>query len=167
MSEASGPILIKAPAAVLEAMLDGGNTITWEGMSALFAAAGIVSLVDSHPLLRFCEGVTFSDEGIKRKRGFLYVCVFGDQWMSAMQSLLKTGQGIEVYGYIGHEWGFNEYYALNDKGERFFETIDFESDDEDEEVDEQAVFERWLSHVPPAVQAAFPDVFERSGEDEE
>ena len=40
---------------------------------------------------------------------------------------MTSGKDIELYGTVSHEYGFEEYYALNSAGESFFGTVDYES----------------------------------------
>jgi hypothetical protein len=164
MAEAWGNILIKAPSEITTELLSSEESTSWETMSNLFRSAGIESLKDSHELLTFCEGEEFHNEGIEEKSGFLNITIFGDEWMHAMQPLVKKGAGIEVYGSIYHEYGCNEYYALNGEGKSFYGIVDFEGD---EDADESTVVSEWLEYVPKEVQEAFPMVFSKKDDDDE
>ncbi|BFM13385.1 hypothetical protein R50072_35380 [Simiduia litorea] len=162
MSEAWGSILIKSSDEVMAALEASDDSVSWDLITRLFKDAGIDSLKNLHPLLSFSEGNEFPHEGLERNGEFIHITIFGDEWMHAMQPLIKIGKGIELYGSISHEHGATEYYALNKDGKSFFGLIDYESG---EEFDEESMIKEWLSFVPNEVQEAFPGVF--SDEDEE
>ena len=158
MPEACGTLLIKAPADVLAEMQLIEDVVNWAAMAKLFSSAGIESPVKSNPMLEYQEGEDFPIEAIENRGGFICIEIFGDEWMDAMQPLIRKGDNIEVYGSIFHEHGFKEYYALSDAGERFLETVEYEGD---HDVDEDAIIEDWLTVIPPEVKAAFPEIFEQ------
>lgn len=164
MSEAWGSLLIKSSTDVMSGLEQSDEGVSWELILALFASAGIESPLETHSMLSFSEGNTFYHEGLEKSAGFIEISIFGDEWMPVAQSLVKLGKGIELYGIIGHEYGFNEYYVLNADGKHFFDVVDFEGD---EDVDEDAVTEQWLKCIPLEIQSAFPAIFNRGNDDEE
>lgn len=157
MSEAWGSILIKSSDRnLMDALESSEDGVSWDLITQIFKNAGIESLDNIHPLLSFSEGNEFPHEGLERSGEFIDITIFGDEWMHAMQPLIERGSGIEIYGSIFHEHGATEYYALNDKGKRFFGVIDYESG---EDYDEEAMIKEWLSFVPAEVQQKFPETF--------
>lgn len=162
MSEAWGSILIKASDELVSEMAQSDDGISWDLLVRLAGTAGIDSLVDKHSMLSYSEGNEFPHEGIERADDFVEITIFGDEWMYLIQALVKLGAGIEVYGSIAHEYGYTEYYALNNEGKHFFATADYESG---EDIDEEALQKEWLSFVPADVQSRFPSVFSSDEDD--
>lgn len=157
MPEAFGSILIKAPSEIVSDIKIDSDVVPWNAMSALFSFAGVDLLAGSNPMLEYKDREDFYVEGIEQKEGFIRIQIFGDEWMDAIQLLVKNGNNVEVYGSIFHEYGCREYYALNSVSDRFLEAIDYEGG---EEFDEEAVIAAWLNVVPESVKLMFPDVFE-------
>lgn len=157
MPEANGVLLIKAPAHLLQQFDPDSEKINRKLLLQLFDVASVKDSVKGSVLDGTQRKKRFAHEGIELDGEFVQISPFGDEWLHPLQALVKFGAGIEIYGSIHHEYGYSEYYALNDKGERFFETINYEGGFDKSQVKQTVL--NWLACAPTAVQEKFPDVF--------
>ncbi|WP_049723851.1 hypothetical protein [Gilvimarinus polysaccharolyticus] len=158
MPEAFGTLVIKAPERILQGLSKSDDGVGWDAMTELFKFSGIDSIKNSHDMLEYAyEGEDFSHEGIELRAGLLEVVIFGDEWMYIAQALIKKGKNIDIYGRISHEHGVTEFYAFNDEGVSYLESIDYEGDVNVDREDE--IVAEWLSKVPNNVKKVFPEAF--------
>lgn len=157
MAEAWGTLVIVAPQEILSDMHGNEDYVSWEAMARLFAHAGI-------PKYRgIGEGSCFNHEGIELHEDHLLISSFGDDWMYVLQDLLKTGKSIQVYGYVNHEHGGTELYALTASGERMIGEID--SEDPNAEEDDADINARWLAMIPARFRQQFENL-DSDGDDD-
>ncbi|WP_223669857.1 ankyrin repeat domain-containing protein [Kangiella shandongensis] len=151
MAEASGYVLIKAPEQLMKTLLSDFDEVTYESMTALFKHAGIdASKSSDSSSCQLHEWSRFTAEGMELVDGYLRIITFGDEWMPAIKTLIKKGKDLEVYGKISHEYGYDEYYVLNNDGESYFEYVDFEGDHNVER--EKEIGETWLELAPSEIR---------------
>ncbi|MFC1750947.1 hypothetical protein ACFL2V_19315 [Pseudomonadota bacterium] len=166
MPEAYGSVVIVASEEIIDEFKNCGESISWELMTKLFNYAGIKSIQDSDDMLSFCnkdEG--FHQEGVEVKNSAVNITIFGSEWMDISKVLIKQGKGIQLYGRINHEYGADEFYALNADGKSYTEVIDYEGE---YNVDrEDGIFSEWIGYVPQDMLASFPEVFSNEEEDED
>ena len=153
MAEAWGTVVISGAESILRDMSSDNNGVTWQLMTKLFTFAGFQSLKEANPILGYYENRSFIDEGIHFKDNHLIVDVFGDEWMFAIEELVTKGENLEVFGEISHEYGAKAYYALIQDGQRYFETIDYESDVNVER--EEEIRQEWLKLIPESVRSKY------------
>jgi hypothetical protein len=163
MSEAWGSILIKVPKEILSEVDLESDELSIDTIKNIFEFSENSSLLESKEFL--FENSGFSHEGIKIKKGFLYITTFGDEWMEMIKDLIENSKNIQVYGSIYHEYGYKEYYALNDQGKTFVGTHDAEGGDDEEALTE--IESKWNIFVPENVRNSFPEVFSNEESDEE
>ncbi len=166
MSEAWGTLLIKAPEGTLPVLGEDDEGYAWEAIAELCRQAGIDDLRDSHPLLKSVEGSELMIEEIPvLKHGFTEIEIFGEEWMWLVSTLVKSGQGIELYGSIQHEHNFYELYALGADGSRFCRTVDGEGATSND-ASKQTVAD-WLAAIPEDVRQTFPGAFDLDDDEED
>jgi hypothetical protein len=147
MPEAQGIILIKASDNLLQKISNGTSGIKKGEIEELVAEAGIKpDDIENYDVLEH--------EGIEIENGFAKIDIFGSEWMEFIDSLVKQGSRVCIFGYIKHEYGATGFYALNDKSERFSKIFDYESEDELER-DPEALYENWLEYLPELAKKYF------------
>ena len=116
MAEASGFIILKAPAEILSNLQESNEEIDWENTLNLFEFAGIPEEEVSNTAFEYHKGSNLRHEGVLERDGYLKIKIFGEEWMTAMSDLARNGRNIEVFGYIYHEYDFWQSYYLDEKG---------------------------------------------------
>ena len=144
MPEAYGTVLLKVSDELTNAILADESLTSLENMEKICAEAGVDSLEESIGINYCYVGDGFFNEGIELRNGFLDITIFGEEWMHIMTPLTKNGKNIQIYGWILAEYGYTEYYSLNEEG------CGVVVDEEDD----------WLTNTPVQIQELFPDVFE-------
>ena len=155
MPEAWGKIFIKCQDNSHSLINDDHESIPQDVLGKVFKSAGLTNkaLADS------CyEGDSFYFEHItSTEDGYVVIDTFADEWMEPLQTLVTNGKNIEVYGYIDHEYGYSEYYAVNLMGECFFDTINMEG--EYDPVAAENIKMKWLAVIPQSLKIEHPDIF--------
>jgi hypothetical protein len=157
MSEAFGRVILKTGTALDEELIAGRYGTRWETMEQVFAGAGLV-LKGMDASVDVFEDENFGHEGAESRDGYVCIDSFGDPWMKIMAALVTKGRNIEAYGHIQHEHGYDEYYALNPDGDRFFEGIDPNAASE---IEQRELRQKWLECVPESVS----DLLAEDGEE--
>lgn len=155
MPEAWGKIFIKCHDNSHCLINDDNESISQDVFGKVFNSAGL----SNQTLMESCyegdsfyfENITFTDDG------YVVIDTFADEWMGPLQTLVTNGKNIEAYGYIDHEYGYSEYYAINLRGEHFFNTINAEDDYDPVAAGEIKM--KWLAIIPEALKIKHPEIF--------
>lgn len=156
MAEAYGTVIIKTSDALTQKFVVTDDAVEWSTLKDLFVSAEIDTPEKEHPLLPFKVGEDFPHDGITLANGWLKIAIFGDEWMHAMEVLVKKGKAVEAYSQIAHEYGGTGLYALNAMGDRFFQEV---GNAGSAGSDERDLLNRWLTFVPAELKLQFPDLF--------
>ncbi len=99
----------------------------------------------------------FMTEGqAKVVSNYIVLSPFGQEWMAPLEEIAKNGSGVELYGVMQDEYGFEQVYILSALNKRLCtgRDVDFEEDDEPQKATKSnAKIEKFF---PKEVQLLFP-----------
>ncbi len=149
MPEAFGTVLLKTSAEIMADIEDCGESVGYENIESLLQEAGVDPASTS---ISSYDYFSVEDEVVIEK-GFLVMTIFGTEWMTCLNALLRQGNNIEVYGHIQAEFGVEGYYALTKTDKRYYQLLDSESGEEPS--DPEQVRKEWLAFIPEELIGVF------------
>jgi hypothetical protein len=153
MAEVSGSLIFKVSDSVFSKLSEETGGLSSDDLQAILDSSDI-SLTPMHT--EDFERSNFSHEGLEKRKGYILIYPFDEEYMALMKLIINKGKKIEAYGLISHEYGTTEYYALNKDGERFVGTYDAEGEDN---LDQKELIANLIKLVPDEVKKIFDDIF--------
>jgi hypothetical protein len=152
MSEVHGFLIIRLPDSFLKKVDIDDGCLNSSIVAAIVELAGISEPIDEKLLLRDLDLIC---EGIEKRADLLLVYPFDEHFMDLAKLLTEHGEGVEIYGAIGHEAGVSGYYLLDADGNRSVTILDIESE---EDVDPEETFAGFLENIPEQIKQTFDDI---------
>ena len=159
MSEAWGKVIIKASDEIHTNLAKDNRYVNEETISQLLTYAGLMPSIDRE--------MGFSIEGVQRKGNYVALDIFDGNWIELARNISRNGKNIEIYAYVGDEYGTVVFCALNQDCSNIEYWYEQDGGDEScqDGFDEDAFYKeisdkknKWLSLIPQQVKNDFPDL---------
>jgi hypothetical protein len=143
MPEASGFVVMKVSDGVRDALAGAGFSRL--DASALCSAAGIQK----------CPGYFALEGKAQAVAELITFSPFGQEWMAVLEEIVNAGTGVELYGVMQDEYGFEQVYLLNAARKRLCvgRDVDIEEDGAVSVVRTSAKLEKFF---PKSAQSLLP-----------
>jgi len=153
MAEVSGSLIFKLSEDVFSKLNEDTSNLDWNDVQNILMSSCIeLEGINTEDL----EHASFYHEGLEKRKGYILIYPFDEEYMELMKLIVNKGKEIEVYGLISHEYGLTEYYALNKEGKKFIGAYD---DEGEENIDKKELISSLLKIVPDEVKQVYNDIF--------